>query len=154
VRQVVTRLVGAACPVFYWALAEALVGGSAPRFLDDEDDASDTCEDEEDGKGNEGDDSDGEFISCVTKVPKSAREQAGTNNGGGGGSNDSRTQARQTPARLRNHPRRTPRSRLAEGLAKGFQPLALRQLGPWAVAWALGFNVVGAFLHANGLPWT
>jgi hypothetical protein len=149
----VTRLVGAACPVFYWALAEALVGGSAPRFPDDEDDASDTCEDEDDDKDDEGEDSDGEFIGCVSKVPKSAREQAGTNSSGGG-SNDSRTQGRQTLARLRNHPRRTPRSRLAEGQAEGFRPLALRQLGPWAAAWALGFNVVGAFLHANGLPWT
>lgn len=32
--------------------------------------------------------------------------------------------------------------------------LQLPELKPWVLAWVITFNVVGTFLHSNGLPWT
>lgn len=164
--KVVTRLVGAACPIFYWAIGEALVGECASPLLGNEDGDGD----DDNGKNGSsaagarkgsagtngskrlktkdasnkdaGADSDKEYVGHLTMI-RGGREGSRENRSIGCAKHSKHASGiHQVPRGKQRNESRSPR------------PQKMPQLKFWVLAWIITFNVAGTFLHSNGLPWT
>jgi len=164
--KVVTRLVGAACPIFYWAIGEALVGECASPLLGNKDgdvdddngkngsSTADACNGSAGTNGSKclktkdasnkdaGTDSDNEYLGHLTMI-RGGREGSRENWSIGSAKHSKHASGiNQVPIGKQGNESRSPR------------PPKMPQLKFWVLAWIITFNVAGTFLHSNGLPWT